>query len=308
MDDINVETPEAFWNRVSPAASLLLSRQILELGVANAYQTQLNILLPDSDRRHSANLYMEYELLSAQLATSLVHKNGDAGEVLPILSEILQCCRPDGSPKFTPCARGQHMPYSALQTCSRLKRLTTTLCLCRRIMTASKLELSSTKHLVQLASNALKDVQNIWADAAASPSHRHQIISSVASVLLVFGPLLLRDDITAHDREQLGHSYSDYIENFTTAVGILSDLAQELPYAKRVHGNFLHLMPLFESMANKWSSLSPTQTASADRMSLATETPKIEPLTNFPYREVSPPLQVHETWETIGGKGVLWLF
>jgi hypothetical protein len=175
-------------------------------------------------------------------------------------------------------------------------------------MTASELELSSTKHLVQLASNTLKDVQNIWADAAASPSYRHQIISSVAGVLLVFGPLLLRDDINADGREQLGYSYSDYIENFTTAADILSDLAQELPYAKRVHENFLHLMPLFESMASKWSSLSPTRNASADWMSSATETLKIDPLTNFPYREVIPPLQGHETWETIGGKSVLWLF
>jgi hypothetical protein len=201
------------------------------------------------------------------------------------------------------------MPYSILQACSRLKRVSNTLYLGRRIMTASNLDTGSTKHLVQLASDALKDAQDIWADAAVSTSYRHQITSVVASVLLVFGPLLLRDDITADDRERLEFSYSDYIESFTTAADILSALAQELPYAKRVHGDFLHIMPLFASMANKWFSLSPTQNASADWMSFATDMLKTDPLTNFPYRDVSPPLKGREVWETIGGKhGVLWLF
>ncbi|KAH4926486.1 hypothetical protein HBI73_146820 [Parastagonospora nodorum] len=286
MDDINVETPEAFWNR-----------------------TQLNILLPDSGRRHYAIFYLEYEVLSAQLATKIFHKNGDGGEVTPVSSEILQYCKTDISPTFASSARGQHMSYSIPQACSRLKRLSNTLYLSRRIMTASNLDISSTKHLVQLASNALKDAQDIWADVVASTSYRHQITSAVASVLLVFGPLLLRDDIAADDRERLEFSYSDFIENFRTAADILSALAQELPYAKRVHGDFLHIMPLFESMANKWFSLSPTSNASADWMTSATDMLKIDPLTSFPYREVSPPLKGREVWETIGGKhGVLWLF
>jgi hypothetical protein len=311
-DDINVETPEAFWTRVSIASRLSRSWQLRRLYVANTVQSQLGVLLPDDDRRLAANLYLKYEMLSAELVTKTFHRTHDdhaRGEITTILSDTIRCCGIDIPSTVTSLVGMEHMSYSILQTFSVLRRLSAPLIVGRRILTVFDFDFDNTKHSITLASDALKCIQHIHHEAVIPPSCRHQVASILTSMLLIFGPLLLRDDIPSHDRQRLGVGYGDCIERFMAAANILSILAQELPYAKRLYRDFKHLELTVGYIAGKWGSLSHAQRASQDWDSLPEEMQRYVPLSNFPYREVSPPLQGREDWDTIGGKnGVLWLF
>jgi hypothetical protein len=211
--------------------------------------------------------------------------------------------------------QSQHLSHVPLKIFT-LKRLTIPLIVSRKIMTSFTYNNDHAQYFTNLARDALGDVQQLHAEATISSSCRHQLTSAVAGALLVFGAILLRD-LSAPHLGQLQSAYGDYLGYFMDAAGLLLDLAQSLPYAKRVHEDCTTIINCVTNIAERWRSLPQARRLSEGQSAVADLIPS-NIMESFPYQALSPPLQgpvglsdeSFGAWEHVRGNGldVLWLF
>jgi hypothetical protein len=209
----------------------------------------------------------------------------------------------------------QHMSHVPLKTFT-LKRLAIPLIVGRRVMTSFSYNVNHAQYFIKLATDALKDIRDLRNEATITPSCRHQLTSAVAGVLLVFGALVLRD-LSSPDLGNLQSDYSHFIEQSLASAAILWDLAQSLPYAKRVHEDCSTIIGIVTAIGKRWHSLTDAQQTIFERSFVADLIPP-NIMESFPYQTISPPLLGPvalgdgplERWEELrgSGAGVLWLF
>jgi hypothetical protein len=218
------------------------------------------------------------------------------------------------------------IPHSSLQdesiSCHKafmaLQYLTIPLIVGRRAMTLLSYNSSHAQSFIELATYVLQDIRKVRNEVLVSSSCRQQLTSTVTSVLLVFGAVVLRD-LSSPDLSPLQLGYGDYAENFMETVAILSDLAQGLPYAKRARDDCSTIISAVTAIVDKWHSLSHAQKASHG-WSFAVDMIPPGIVEHFPYQALCPPLHglpagaALAGWEGIDPRlepsksGVLWLF
>jgi hypothetical protein len=125
---------------------------------------------------------------------------------------------------------------------------------------------------------------------------------------LVSGTILLQD-LEALKQSQLDTEYSDTIQQFTDAAAILSSLAQELPYARRVQEDFSVLISVVKRIADKWYSIPQAKRPEASPETYTCGLIPENIMESFPYQTMSPLLQDHGRRDGVRRvSGILWLF
>ncbi|KAL5118653.1 hypothetical protein ACEQ8H_003504 [Pleosporales sp. CAS-2024a] len=286
-EDINIEAPQVFYNRI-----------------------HLNAMPADVDQKQAACLYLEYEIQSAKLALDILRRlTCIGGNVAHARECILQYCNDGIVPAFDSSAKVDHMSYPALQTFSALRRLTALLMIQRRTMTVADPDLDLTSRLVSLVSDALQKFLDGQNNPAFPPSCRHQLASAAAGILSICGPLLLRNDMSTNKRQPSGYHHEACINDFMKTADVLSALSMDLPYGKRVYEDCKDIIIIVTQMAEKWRVLSSTQKVAQDWDSFAAEFQLTVATTRFPYQDTSPCLLGPGAWGDSGSKsGVLWWF
>jgi hypothetical protein len=197
-----------------------------------------------------------------------------------------------------------------------LKRHTIPMIVGRGVMTSLRYSNEHAHYFLDLTVKALLDVRELRTEASISSSCRHQMTSAMAGALLVFGALLLGDLSVPH-LCHLQSAYGDYVDYFMESEAILLDLAQSLPYAKRVYEDCSTIIKTTKGISERWHSLSRAQQIRQGWSAVADMIPS-NIVESFPYQTLSPPLQgsVGVSEECLGklgyahgnGIGVLWLF
>ncbi|KAH7070132.1 hypothetical protein FB567DRAFT_598677 [Paraphoma chrysanthemicola] len=275
------------------------------------------------DPKHAISEYLRYELRASDLALDAFarvskgqHYTYDSDRTIEAqMQQFIDNELPAISFPHQPLEDDFIPPYKMLMA---LQRLTLPLIVGRRTMTSLAYNTSDAQTFIELATHALHDVRRIRSDDMVSSTCRHQLTSAVAGVLLILGAILLRD-LSAPDLSPLQLSFGDIVDNFIEAVSILSDLAQGLPYAKRVRDDCLVIIASVTSMADKWHSLSRSQRESQGWNSAVDMIPA-GIADQFPYQLLCPPLHglpsdaASAGWDGIDPRlganktGVLWLF
>jgi hypothetical protein len=104
-----------------------------------------------------------------------------------------------------------------------------------------------------------------------------------------------------------GGGYMFYVKMFMRAVWMLSDLACDFPYARRVTKEFSAIIEVVRRINDEWDLVAKERTP-FEEDTFATKLIPLDITAKFPYQEPSPSLQ--NGGERTGGSrsGVLWLF
>jgi hypothetical protein len=286
----------------------------------NAPQVLRPMGYPNNDPKHDINLFLKHEIWSVQLATSTFGKasrnqfDGEDSELLATCLLMKQFIDAHMS-EMLASASQPHMSHVPLKTFT-LKRHTIPIIVGRRTMTSLQYSSEHAQYFLNLAVLALQDVRDLRTEATMSSGCRHQMTSATASALLVFGALSLGALSVPH-LCHLQSAYGDYVDHFMDAVSILSDLAQSLPYARRIYADCSTIIKTVKDISVRWHSLPRAQQNSQGWSAVADLIPPgiVE---SFPYQILSPPLhgpagasdECLAEWETshCSGNGVIWLF
>jgi hypothetical protein len=225
----------------------------------NAPQVLLPTGYADNDPKHDINLFLKHEIWSVQLATSTFRKasrnqfDGEDSEVLATCLLMKQFIDAHMSKMLASAPQPHNMSHVPLKTFT-LKRYTIPMIVGRRVMTSLEYNNEHAQYFLNLAVKALQDVRQLRTEAAMSSGCRHQMTSATAAALLVFGALSLGNLSVPH-LCHLQSAYGDYLDHFIGAAAILSDLAQLLPYAKRIYADCSAIVKTVEDISVRWHTL-----------------------------------------------------
>jgi hypothetical protein len=128
--------------------------------------------------------------------------------------------------------------------------------------------------------------------------------------MLVLGVPILHEDSTVvcgHAKPCSGRGYMFYVKLFLRAVWMLSDLACDFPYARRVKKDFSAIIDVVRRISDEWDLVAKDRKPFEEN-TFATKLLPSDIMAKFPYQDPCPSLQ--HGGERNGGSrsGVLWLF
>lgn len=212
-------------------------------------------------------------------------------------------------PNFPP----QSQSNPIMQSLTELRPKLTMLLLGLRSITDLTYNGGTAHYLGGLAADVFDFIRKLMSNPyiMTAPSHWHHLTSAIAATLLVYAVFLLRPQSTS----DVSHiQTTNHVDAFVECTTNLSQLAQGLPYARRVLADCQSVIDIGMAVAERWRSLSAAQRSNNGWSSVMEMIPA--DVTNvFPYQESSPSLLAFRgTGDDMlagaarSGSGVLWLF
>lgn len=193
-----------------------------------------------------------------------------------------------------PQAPGQEAPNSPLKTFVTLRPALIPIFVVSRLLASIKLDSIQIKYFGGLAIHVMENIGDMYNETSMPSSYRHQMTSTVASALLVSSAILLCDAALP--------DYDIYIGSFGNSATLLSELAHELPYARRVYEDCRNLIDLVNDLVNRWKRIALAERA-LQGWGLVMDMKPDDYRQAFPYQTVSPSLKAGNSTP-----GLLWLF
>jgi hypothetical protein len=183
---------------------------------------------------------------------------------------------------------------SPLKTFITLRPALIPLFVVSRLLASIDLDSTQIKYFGSLTIHVMEEIGDMRNDTSMPSSYRHQMTSAVAGALLVSSAILLCDVLLP--------DYNIYIGSFIHSAALLSELAQGLPYARRVHEDCRDLIDLVDDLVNRWQCFTLDEHA-LQGWGLVMDLKPDNYRKAFPYQTVSPSLGA-------GGStpSLLWLF
>lgn len=294
LGDLSVELPHEFHNRVST-----LNIQSASLTSCTNPLFQLSVQPQAEHPRHDSNRYLYQATLATQMACSLAHEVTIPGMRGSNSTEqlIMDC---DLSSEGQIRTRAPVPESEILRAYLSLQRLEIPLVVGRKLMINLESDPYTAPHIVQSAVDHLRSMAKVRSEAVRfSPCCQMQASTIIAGILLSLGCFILQDVSRYVDLELLEKFYGCYVEDFMTATIVLNELAQSIPYAKRIQEDFATIIDLVTRIAERYDSRSTPGRAKFRFKSVKDLVPS-NIMESFPYAASSPALT--------GRSGVLWLF
>jgi hypothetical protein len=212
-------------------------------------------------------------------------------------------------PNFPP--QSQFNPI--MQGLTELRPALTQLLLRISSMTSLTYDNGTAQYFSGLVTDTFEAIRKLMSNPyiMSAPSHWHHLTSAITGTLLVYAALLLRHQSTPN----LSRINTTHIADcFTECAANLLQLAQGLPYARRVLADCQPVIDIGTAVVERWRSLSEAQRVDVGRNAVSEMIPP-DVADLFPYKLLSPPLlAMRGTGDDLfagaarSGSGVLWLF
>jgi hypothetical protein len=212
-------------------------------------------------------------------------------------------------PNFPP--QSEYNPV--MQGLTELRPALTQLLLRISSMTSLTYSSGTSQYFSGLATDTFEAIRKLMSNPyiMTAPSHWHHLTSAITGTLLVYAALLLRHQSTP-DLSRINTTH--IADCFTECAANLSQLAQGLPYARRVLADCQPVIDIGTAVVERWRSLSEAQRV-ADGRNAVLEIIPPDVADVFPFRVLSPPLLAMRgigddlfAGAARSGSGVLWLF
>lgn len=229
--DIRVDTPTESYSRVSLTMSDILGRcvpnQAIQVVLPESYDRNYSDV---SSHRYYVGLYLNYMGLWARFIgnTGLEHSISEDSRD-EIESQISRFLDDDLAGMIIPYANQSDPPLKVFMVQKKIDFL---LWGFRPEITSLRYDDSKATNFSYLALQTVENMRKFMQETRRSFSFRHHMVSSLAGALLAFCSLIVREAISPGYQAQNGNNY--HAEGFQSTLSMLRELADSLPYARRV--------------------------------------------------------------------------